>query len=180
MTDMDRGARAWLIVVAVDNFWRVAKWYELPDLIQDGYMVWARVVKKYEVDAGRVRSRPHLMRLFKTAYLNHINDLSNAKTRALLEVLVGDLVGDVDDPWDVVGAICPDAEMQSCIAEAPAIIGRVLSRLITCDGRALRSLHRVAADGTRGTLNSRLCRMAGVDPDIDLVGELRAYFKAAV
>lgn len=195
MTDMDRGARGWLIVVAADNFWRVASWYELSDLIQDGYVVWARVVKRYEVDAGRVRSRGHLMRLFKTAYLNHIHDLSKRRTRGIAEWLASDVLvrhahvsrasayfgQDIgDDVWDALGCSCDAAELAGFIAEAPETIRRVLLGLIASEGRALRSLYRVAADGTRDTLNGRLCRIAGIDEEVDLIGALRAYLKPAV
>ena len=173
MTGMDRGARAWLVVVAADNYWRVAAWLELDDLIQEGHLVWAKIVKKYEVEPGRVRSRGHLMRLFRSAYINRIHDLAKIKTRNGVEVLAADF-----DECGVDAFPCSAVDLDRLVAEAPAMLKRLLLRLLSsdADGRALRSRYRVAADGTRETLNMRFCRLAGVNPaSVDLVGALRAY-----
>jgi hypothetical protein len=175
MTAMDRGARAWLVVVAADNYWRVASWYELDDLVQDGHMIWARIVRKYEREPGRVRAIGHLMRLFRTAYLNHIHDLSKRRTRNIAEVKAGDLIA-TGDPWDLLPCLCSAAELDRFVAEAPDMIKRVLLSLFEADGRVLRALYRVAHDGVRETLNMRLCRLVGVDhEEVDLVCALRTY-----
>lgn len=180
MTAMDPGARGWLVTVASDHYWRVAEWYELEDLINDGYVCWYRVVKKYETDTGRERSRGHLMRLFKRTYLNHIHDLSKACTLARIEGKVDDMVktdSPWGDAWDLLGCSRNIDEFGAVVAEAPRVLQPLLRVLFSGSAdQRLRSAYRVGCDGTRETLNSRLCRIAGVDPDQqDLAGLLRSF-----
>lgn len=181
MTSMDDGAHAWLITVAADHFWRVPKWYEFDDLIQDGYTCWYRCVQKYETDTGRVRSRAHLMRLFKTSFLNHIHDLSKNCTVARCEVLVEDIAPQDDslfaDAWDALGVPSDLSDYRRMIAEAPAKLRPLLEALmITSPSPSLRARYRVNPDGTRDTLNRRLCRLIKADPSTrDLVFELRTF-----
>lgn len=182
MTGMDASARAWLVTVSLDHFWRVPGWYELDDLIQDGHLVWWRVVQKYETETGRVRNRAHLMRLFKRSFLNHIHDLSKSKTVARCEVhaidMVANNVGEFwHDVWDFVAPARNVEEFNLLIAEAPAPIKPLLRALVDAASLPImRALYRVAADGTREMVNDRLCRLVGVDPtQSDLATELRAY-----
>lgn len=183
-TSMDAGVRGWVVTTAAAHFWRVAHWMEFEDLIQDGAMVWCRVVEKYECDTGRVRSRPHLMQLFKRSYQNHIHYLSKQKFVSRVEVLVEDEVvrrGGVirmsDQMWDHLGVSHDVGEYDRLVAEAPGVI-RPLLRVLFNGQRALgwSSEHRVYGDGTRETLNAKLCRLVGVDPELeDLATPLRAY-----
>lgn len=183
MTSMDDGAHAWLITVAIDHFWRVPKYYELSDLVQDGYMCWSRIVQKYETEPGRVRSRGHLMRLFKTSFLNHIHDLSKSKTVAHVEVLADDVapIGDEDglyaDAWEALGITYNLNEYGQMIAEAPARLRPLIRSLLTSpELPAMRSQYRRRRDGSRSTMNDALCRIVGANPDRrDLVTELRTF-----
>jgi hypothetical protein len=101
---MDNGARHWLLRTAKLNLWRVATFYDLSDLIQDGCLVWCKVTSKYERQAGTTLKRAHLMALFKRSYMNHLHDLANERTK-LQEVLVSDLIAGSSmiseyDIWD--------------------------------------------------------------------------------
>lgn len=183
MTTMDRSARAWLVTVAADHYWRVAHWYEFEDLLQDGHMVWWRIVFKYETEPERIRTRGHLMRLFKTAFLNHIHDLAKNKTVTHVEVRAEDVKPEVEgqehDVWAKLGCSHDAGEYLRLIAEAPSIIQPLLNAILYGPpSRMLRSLYRVNRDGTRDTTNSKLCRLVGVDPEsTDLATELRSYLK---
>jgi hypothetical protein len=124
------------------------------------------------------------MRLFKTSYLNHLHDLSKACTIARREVLAEDqlpLIDDTDDDvWTRLGLDADLNEFGRVIAEAPSMLQGLLRALLR-DGNALprlRALYRIYRDGTRDTLNARLCRTVGINPDdADLAGELKAYLR---
>lgn len=186
MTSMDEGACAWLVTVCADHFWRVPHWYEFDDLLCDGLECWYRVVAHYETKPKRVRNRAHLMRLFKTTFLNHIHKLSKQKTRNRVEVLVGDVVPDQPytrhddhDVWDRISRPRDIGEYNRVVAEAPEFL-KPLLRALLVDAPApyLRALYRRRGNGTRETLNERLCKIAGYDPtEIDLVGELRMFLR---
>lgn len=184
MTCMDRSARAWLVTVVANHYWRVAHWYDFEDLLQDGHMVWWRVIQKYETEPGRVRSRGHLMRLFKTSFLNHIHQLSKDATCRRVEVRAEDVVpeaeGDAQDLWSRLGWSHDAGEYARLIAEAPATVKPLITALLFGPpSRALRALYRVNPDGTRETTNERLCRLVGIDPaTMDLATELRSYLRS--
>jgi hypothetical protein len=194
MTEMDEGARGWLIKTAKENLWRVPAWVELEDLIEDGLLVYHRVILKYEErdyvspsgyvtkKSRRVRSRAHIQRLFQMAYTFHLNDLANKRTECGGEVMVRDLSSRAADAiegvvWDVF-APTPDAlAHEQLICDAPYLVRRLLV-VMTKDERlpAMLSRYRVAANGYRETLNDRLCRLIGVDPKMhDLATALRDY-----
>lgn len=152
-TNMDRGVRGWIFKTAKENLWRVSGHIDFADLIQDGYLHWHRICIKYP----NVTKQSHRMALFKTAFTNHIHDLSKKKSR--LE-LVAEC--ELDTPLDVMlegedpGA---DPDHAFIFAQLPPTLMRALSRVI--DGT---SPYRHRLDHTRETTNERLCRFAGLDP----------------
>lgn len=165
---MDAGARRWLYLTARKNYWRVSQWCEIKDLVQDGHWHWSRIIHKYEVIPGRIRSRRHLMGLFKITYTNHLHDLSKRKSR-LSEVSFEEL------PPSIVARMQYSAA-QDLIGLAPPLVKLAFVAIMSDDGsRRLRSHYRVK-EGARETLNERLCRLTGLDPRvIDLPGEMKKY-----
>lgn len=193
MTAMDEGARIWLLRTARKNYWRVAAWYDLDDLIQDGFMCYARVIAKYERrqyvtrtgvvtnKSPRVRKRKHIMSLFKVVYTSHINDLANRRTTDLVEVLAEDIVSpasQAESVWDdLVTDDCDVLVYEHLIVEAPKVLQRLLRAMMTAPGRRLRAPYRVSKTG-RETVNERLCRIAGLDPRaVDVATMLRRYLR---
>jgi len=128
---MDHGARIWLLKTVQKNYWRVPKWYEVDDLVQDGFLHYLRVLRKYQ----EVRNPAHLMALFKVTFCNHLNDLSNRKTWCtecngideFAEVLFS-------EGW---------GEILKVIADAPPEIKRALHVLIIKPGRYAKPSKRL-------------------------------------
>lgn len=189
MTAMDAGARAWLLKTAKLNFWRVDDWYEFDDLVQDGFVCWSRVIHKYETRTGRVRSRRHLMGLFKRTYSNHIHDLSKGRTRQPEEVGVLDVTmltrryqsepldGSEYRAWDAMECEGDAHDYERMVVEAPTILQKLL-RVLLRDGPspAMRAAYRVGRDAQRETVNERLCKLIGADPaDYDYATALRSF-----
>jgi hypothetical protein len=144
---MDEIAERWMIKTAVSNQYRMASWYDLDDLIQDGYMIWRIVVKKYP----HARDRAHRMALFQSSYRNHINDLAKGE-RA------------VPEAWspEVEAIPCSQAELAQYVAELPALLRTAVAKL---EARAseLAFPYRIRRNGTRETGNERFCRLIGLD-----------------
>ncbi len=84
--EMDVGTIGWLHRYARRHFWRLPSWYDYDDLIQDGYLNWLRITQRYT----DVTERKHMMRLFQICFVNHVNNLSNWKTKTP-EVAVPDI-----------------------------------------------------------------------------------------
>lgn len=168
---MDRGARLWLYRTAQKNFWRVSSWYDLDDLVQDGFVQYNRIVNKYP----HITARAHLMGLFQRTYINHIHDLAKRRSR-LIEYPESSLIrdGEQGSPFDI-----PDLPASDLLAKAPEVVHRLLAVVQTEEGRrALRALYRVRSGGTRETVNQRLARLTGLPDSTDFEGVFRGYLSA--
>ena len=169
MLEMDKGARLWLYKTCHKQFWRVSGWYEFDDLVQDGFMTFYRVRGQYP----KVDKPQHLMAIFKIAFLQHIHVIANRRTKHSVEACFTDLFGPELGMTDqeaqalerLLPADAPNAELFTAICQAPEPVRHLLEKLGSDpELPALRSAYRVRRDGTRETLNERLCRIVKVEP----------------
>lgn len=174
---IDHGAKVWLARYAKKNLWRVRAWYELEDLIQEGFMVFCRVLDKYRYT---VKSQAHLMRLFQISVVNHFNDLSNQRTRDPVQVPVDDLATSAGiDQIEIWDRYAQDEGhlLVALIAHAPAPVKQLLTALDQADIKQLREGYR-RDDGIRETTNEHLCHLAHLDPErVDVVTDIRNYLR---
>lgn len=179
---MDDGARGWLVKTATKSYWRVSRWYELDDLIQDGYVCYYKVLQKYP---GAI-DVPHRMALFKVIYINFIHDLATKRTKAVSEILDTDMQGateDFDRSFLSTLVECPLSgmvEVGALLASAPERVRAAFELFTTESGKAaMRSVYRRRRGGkhlVRETMNQRLCRLLGYDPtQVDVAREIREY-----
>ena len=186
MLDMDEGARKWLYKTCHKNFWRVIRSdYEFDDMVQDGLMKFYHVRMRYP----QVKDPPHLMALFKIAFLNHIHGLASRRTKSAEVCFLADMNIDFRRNNSGGAVSSGDAEItaaelllppeQSCgplfaaILNAPKPLLRFLEK-VASDPALLAGVCRRRRDGTRQTLNERLCRLVKLDPKtIDLPGMLK-------
>lgn len=188
---MDDSAQRWVVKTARKNFWRVQQWYELDDLIQDGYMWWCFVVNKYH-DSAYERCagskniedsvKQLLMSLFMRTYTNHIHDLSKSRTGAAAEVRLTDLASTSTDEAAIVEsalagvAVC-DAYAAVLVNSAPDGVRQVL-QAYSYERPSAVSAYRIRG-GERETMNDRFCRIAGKDPaSTDLVSQVKSYLNS--
>ena len=190
---MDEGVIGWIYKTALKNHWRVARWMDLDDLVQEGYLCYCIVEERY-VDAKDVRQR---MALLKTVFTNRLHDLANNRTRlvdaGLAEYCFTDLTPVYEDGESniesIVAALAdPDsrsAELSVVLAGASEYVRSALKLFTTDDGlNRLRSAYRLRrGEGDhliRETFNERLCRLIGCDPDkVNVASELRACLTGA-
>ncbi len=170
MLDMDDGARLWLYKTCHRQFWRVSGWYEFDDLVQDGFMKFYQIRIRY----GEVKDPPHLMALFKVAFINHIHTLA-AKRSYGAEACYMEDAPDAVASWEVASVEESWAPLLTAIADAPAPVLQLLEKLASSPKLpSLGSVYRRRRDGTRETLNERLCRLIKLDPKVfDLTSMLR-------
>jgi len=169
---VDKGLRIRIAKMAKHHHWRVQSWYGIDDLIQEGFVCYAKVRSKYP----QITDDVHILNLTSVAFRNHITNLSNRK-RKQADITFADLPND-DIPPETE---CPDAEIAQLIAEAPPLVQRVLRALQSPEGRkAWAALYRVRRNGTRETLNERLCRMIGLQAVVDIHSLVVSYLKNAV
>lgn len=150
---MEQTVYGWIIKTARKNIWRVNAWYDLEDLIQDGVMWYYMTEKRY---SKTVKSRSHMMALFKTSFQNYIHDLANPKRqRTPNEVTFSDLDGggdgdlSVEDLVDIrayrafsIGVASVDVGI--VLVDAPERVRAALELLLSDEGaKKLRSAYRV-------------------------------------
>lgn len=184
---MDQGLERWIKSTAKRNHWRVASWYELEDLIQDGYLCYSKCAARYG-RLGRKRNptkenRRNFMALVKRTYENHIHDLAAERT-AQPEKPISQLHGpdDTAEAWlerhgSIEQAI---ADLAMVLKTTPKEIGAFLGVLTNdaFEGIAYVRVKRRRAY-VRETTNEHYCRLLGLDPKtIDIVEEVRQYFGA--
>lgn len=161
---MDAAALRWMYKCALKNGWRVSRTYDLDDLIQDGWMCYIRVKRRYP----RANKR-HLMSLFQRTFLNHITLLARKKWKTeYLEFTMPE-----PDEFNKPDPFC---EFMTTISELPVVAGEAVKALMTSPGTD--KPYRRKANGERGTLNQRLCRITGLDSEkFDLPETIRVALK---
>lgn len=185
----DTGLQGWLKNTAREEYWRVKKWYQLSDLVQDGVICYCKCRNKYILGPTKPgwqdlntatpsdAQRRHFMRLVQSAYWNHIKTLSGRFARAC-EDRVSDLTGGGDEMRTLENWLPPQPEEASAILaikQAPTEIAEAISRLVQDGidgGQYLRSRLRerdgrviVGRCALRETTTERLARVLG-DPDL--------------
>lgn len=167
----DKGMRGWIIQHARRNYWRVASSMDLDDLIQEGFVTYARCRDRYDVE-----EKGHFMSLVKMAVTNHTTILAKQQSR-LHEVAVSQLAtpGQEDAFFEKrLGGELSEADMNLVLAQAPDAIKRLMAIVTSESGR--RMMCKPAwrtRDGVRATNNDRLCRLLGISEQIDLEAWMR-------
>ena len=168
---LDRGLKQYIYKQARKNLWRVAAFYELSDLIQDGFLAYAICRERY---GYKVENQKHFMSLCQRVFSNHITDLANARTKAPKETPISQFArknpatSDADLLEMVGGSECGDAEMIATLKSASEEI-RTLMRGITEEPTA----PKVITAGLRLTTNEKLNALLGTCGH-DFEGQLRS------
>ncbi len=156
---MDEGARLWMTRTAIEQYWRVAHWISIEDLLQDGALLWVITEQRYP----DVSNPAHRMALFKRIFSNHLHDLANNRTLQAEVPFSGLDESSLEEALE--GCCCEFADLLQMVTEAPAKVRQLLGRLLADPTSMLVPYRR---DGSlRETLNERFCQIAGFDPNTD-------------
>ncbi len=177
---LDAGMRGFIFNTARKHYWRVASWYEFDDLVQDGYLCYAKCKAKY---SETVTEKRHFMSLVQVSFLNYISTLASKRT-ATEEVAVSHLSaqdGEGSADIEQLGGSTPEiASFLSLVSSAPEEFKQLILMLANDATEAAgfkrntKSKHRRRL---RESTNEFFCRLIGKDPeDENVVEQLRAYF----
>jgi hypothetical protein len=161
---LDEGMLGWFERTARKEHWRMAAWYELKDLVQDGYVCYCKCRNAYALqdpkpghpslntDNPTREQRRHFMALVKTTYYNHIMTLASKFSVVVEEAtpatsLPGERGGSLEE------LLPPQAEEASlflALANAPAELKDMVERLVRdgLDGGDYLRTH-LCRDGNR-------------------------------
>lgn len=136
---LDAGVKGWIWNQARANFWKMSGWYEFDDLVQDGYLCYAKCRNnfKYAMEEPTEENRKEFMGYFQMAFRNHIIDLANSRTDTPEAALATLPEGQADavESWAESAADLGDASLAAMLAKAPAEILEILKQLLV-DGVA--------------------------------------------
>ncbi len=191
---MDRSMSGWIHNTARQNYWRVAKWYDLSDLIQDGYLAFAKCRSRYGHRFGTPptkEERKWFMALVQTTFCNHIYDLATARSRGSETTEAWLSEGQAQQLADVPATdIATDVEVGSVLTTLTAELSQLVLALIndpSARHRRTRLRTRRTATGAvrvqkgrrfiRETQNEFYCRLIGADPrSVNLTQQIADHF----
>jgi hypothetical protein len=183
----------WIIKHARTNYWRVAGWYELDDLIQDGLLCGYKCLAIYGTpipnEAGRIDrprldeiNEPHFMSLVQRTFYNHMGQLirdkrrGDDKTTKFVDLGKQDSVHRSEsNALERIGpSTLADQEFLVWLLELPEYLQKAIAVFMN-DGTAkeIRRL-RIYLRGPDQTTTERLRQMIGFPAGIDFETALRA------
>lgn len=155
------------------HYWKVARTVPREDLMQDAYVVFLRCSNKY---GGKVEPK-HFMALFKTAWLNHFTDLTNADTEERCVYSSTPEDGSVE--MERVGELCNDGELAVRLRQAPKEVQMVLQLFLNAPQELLdialnswRGNDKRMRNGGSGKINQLL----GLPADCNIQQMMEDYF----
>jgi hypothetical protein len=169
----------WIANHARKNYWRLADWYDLDDLIHDGLMKAYECKARYGVP-GETIDHPHYMRLVQTSFRNHIGELLRHMRGVDDHTKLTDMAMVDQDETDVIDRIAEADETPQdyalLLAELPPHLHTVVSLMSSVDGsKALRKRLRTRLSGHDETAVERLHKLTGYPVDRNFEAELRTY-----
>lgn len=146
--------------------------------MQEAYIVFLRCKMKYE---GEVDNAAWFMSLFKTALANRFDDLAVLDTKARSAITMSDLVSDDEDSGSVpeaIGELANEGELATMVRQAPREVQQVLALLLNAPVELIEGVSESwRARGKKSAFGSkRLCKLLGIDDDIDVLELVRAHF----
>lgn len=159
--------------------WRVSRAHDHDDIMQEAYLIFDRVVKKYP----DVETPQHFMSLFQRAWFNQFTDMANEDTRSRIMVQVTEFESEEGSTvtFEAMGETEHDGYLSALLRQAPREISMVLNLFLN----APQEMLDVALGSWRGSRDKRckaggskrICQMLGLDPTTDIMKEVEEYFQ---
>ena len=147
---LDAGIKGFIYKTAKRNYWRVSAWYEFDDLVQDGYLCYAKCLSRFNFkssyepeDAPSNEEMRKFMCFLSAAFSNHITDLANERT-VTPELALASFSEEQAEAIELTVAsedTLSDANLQTLLMKAPIEIAEMLKALLIdglAEGRFLK------------------------------------------
>lgn len=172
----DTNAERWLKHYAVRNFWRVAPWLELDDIMQLGYEAYYETRSRYPT----ATEPKHIQSLFQLVFRSRLEDVVRCYVKQVDEP-DSEKVEESEASFDATGLPWTKSsgllDIHALLIKAPEKVTKVVDLLVKEPG-VLSKPYEKDDSGRRETLNDRLCVLLGLDPkSVDLVKMTRNYFQ---
>lgn len=168
----------WVVNHMAANFWRVERTQCRDDVMQDAYIVFARVAEVYPGVEAK-----HFMALFKRSWTNHFTDLANEDTqsRRVGRAVVRNSEGQEQDA-EYIGETDNDGVLATMLRQAPEEVTAVLALFLNAPSEILELAlaswkgedRRMKSGGSK-----KICQMLGLPEDLDVMRQVEEYFHRA-
>lgn len=149
------------------NIWRVPSYLTEEDLMQESHLLFWKLKTLYT----QVDNPKWFMTLYKTAFSNRINDLSNRKSKSVDECLESDMGEDVEIAERHSGG-SNEGYFHVLLDQVPQDVRTALNFLDSCHERVYEQLK-----GDVNLSNSLLCSWMGLDPKkVNIFAKTKSYF----
>lgn len=159
------------------EYWRLKRTHEREDVKQEAYLVFLRCTSKYPI----IDTPQHFMALFKTAWSNHVNDLSEKATKARALVPETHLDAEDGSEWrrEAMGETDNAGALTLMVQQAPREVMMVLNLFLNAPQELLELATKAwASQGHRNPHgNMMINKMLGLPADVDSLGKVNDYFK---
>jgi hypothetical protein len=170
---LDQSLKGWIINKSRREFWRIAAWYSVEDLIQDGYMVYYKCRNRYshltDKPEPTIDDKRQFMALFKVSFHNFITDLANDRTatpeeahsEAMLYAATAGRPQQEEATFRLLLASAPKEIAQLVellMTEGSEKVAYLRSRFFVKDGEKIRRRRSLWE-----TTNQHYCRRLGLD-----------------
>jgi len=167
----------WTVNYTRPVFWRVESIMEWRDAMQEAFIVFMRCSAKYP----SLETPQHFMSIYKRAWVNQFNDLSNEATR--LRCFVSDY-RELEEgecvPMEQVGDMDNGGFLATALRQAPEEVRRVLTLMLHAPQEMLdivladwRGPNRRRNDGGSARINAAL----GLPKDMDVYKLIHDYLQ---
>lgn len=182
--DVDPRLVGWIVNYSRRNFWKVKDFMELEDLVHEGFDCIYIAKVKY---ADRLIENPKKWtNTVKLMVANNIPYLRTCNIRMPEGSLIR--IGDMIDPErelafsEMLVGSDENEGIRQVVAEAPPRIKPILESFLDVSSPLhafLKRRRRYRMSGIHETLNERLCRYLGIDPEqYNVCQEIREYLSA--
>jgi hypothetical protein len=134
---LDAGLRGWLVNAVHKHHWKVASWFDFDDLLQEGYLCFAKCRARFEPMHPEFEAhdedRRRFMAYFQMAFNNRITDLQQNPRSKLQEIgyaQLSDTQAEGIEAWTESAAELSDASLATLLANAPAEIADMLKQIL--------------------------------------------------
>jgi DNA-directed RNA polymerase specialized sigma24 family protein len=142
------------------NAWRTSPLYELDDLLQEAYLLFVRLVERYEFVGPN-----HFMAMWKRSLHNLIVNAAKFRTRRREQPLPENLTR-LDRSFREV-------DWKLLLEDAPPAVRQLVTSIEGHSAYGRKPSHQKLAGGVRETTGAFLCRRAGLSYD----GQFRQQFE---
>lgn len=170
---LDKVMYGWIVKTSNQELWRVARWYALDDLVQDGLLCFYRCRAAYPKFGNRPTptKRRHFMALVQATFRNHINTLARKK---YLDPVTQNATEEQETTFANERATFQEGPLRILLRNAPQEVIEVLLTLALDATEPLRV--RRGRRLVREITNERLSRVLGLPP-ADFVTMVTKYLR---